>query len=337
MGRFLILIGIALASLAGAARAETSCAALAGVTLPHASVTAAVEASAGTVVACKIEVTSRPTADSDIRIEIWIPKGGAWNGRYLQLGNGGLAGSINTAFLQVLAARGFAVAGTDDGHQAQGTDGRWALGHPEKIVDFGWRALKETTEAAKALIAAYEGEPASHAYFAGCSDGGREALMEAQRFPDDFDGIVAGAPAANFTGLLTLAAYDAQVLSKPGAWLPADKLGTLEAAAQNGCWRGFFIADPPACRFDPRTVICPTDQDSPDCVTAAQADAAAALYRGLLLPDGRLVNPGYTPGEEDEAGGWVTWITGEPQAEAQNALIWQFGRSFWRPERSHWS
>src|SRR5579864_8655490 len=177
-----------LALSGGVARAQTPCASLTSLALPHATVTEAVEVAAGASGhACKVAVTARPTADSDIRIEVWIPEGAAWNGRFVQLGNGGFAGQIDERDLAGLAAAGYAAAATDDGHQsADETDARWALGHPEKVVDYGWRALKETTEAAKALIRAYQGAAPRYAYFDGCSDGGREALMEAQRFPADF-------------------------------------------------------------------------------------------------------------------------------------------------------
>jgi len=329
------------------ARAGVTCAELIGLALPHATVAKSETLPAGSATACKIDVASHPTPESDIRIEVWIPDGAAWNGRYLQLGNGGFAGSIASPRLQALASAGYAVAMTDDGHEAAATDGRWALGHPEKVVDFGWRALKETTDIAKGLIVAYRGAPSRHAYFLGCSDGGREALMEAQRFPDDFDGIVAGAPAYYFTGLLTLAAYDEQVLSQPGAFLPADKLGALEAAAQAACGGGFFIADPASCQFDPTSItrcsaeqrahpgglrgclpesqmICSAGEDRPDCVSAAQARAAALIYRGLSDR-----NPGFTPGEEDERGAWVTWMTGPSPDQAAQALQHQFAASFW--------
>ena len=198
MARLMVVFTLLMGFLgfAGAARADTPCAALTSLSLPHAGVTSAVLTPAGAGKACKINVTARPTADSDIRIEVWIPEGAAWNGRYLQSGTGGFAGSIRSEALAALAAQGFAAAATDDGHQsADFTDARWAADHPDKATDYAYRALKETTDAAKALIAAYRGGPPKYSYFNGCSNGGREALMEAQKFPNDFDGIIAGAPA----------------------------------------------------------------------------------------------------------------------------------------------
>src|ERR1700733_2634896 len=190
-----------------AAHAETACADLMKTALPHATVTKAVSEAVGDKQVCKISVTSKPTADSDIRLELWIPEGAAWNGKFVQLGNGGFAGSIPAIQFAGPVRAGYAVSGTDDGHQDPvATNASWALGHPEKVVDFGWRAVKETTDASKALIVAMKGGKIARSYFSGCSDGGREALMTAQRYPTDFDGIVAGAPANYMSQLFGLSA-----------------------------------------------------------------------------------------------------------------------------------
>jgi len=319
----------AVMTVAGAARAQTPCEQLASVPLRDATVTGAAVVPAGTVSACKIDVSAHPSGDSDIRIEIWIPAGAAWNGRYIQFGNGGFAGAIASQRLAVAAAQGYAVAMTDDGHQAVGTDAHWAIGHPEKVVDFGWRALRQTTIAAKALIAAYAGQPPRFSYFDGCSDGGREALMEAQRFPTDFDGILAGAPANNFSGLLTLGAYDMQQLARPGAFLGPDQLKALEAAALARCGGGAYNAQPLSCGFDAATIACPAGKARPDCLTPPQVAAAAAIYGGLVGRSGRLLYPGYGSGAEAEPGGWSAWITGPSPAQASQALIYQFATGFW--------
>jgi Tannase and feruloyl esterase len=316
-------------SLAGGAHAATpACAALTGLQLPHARVTAASEEAAGTLTACKIEVTAAPTPDSDIRIEVWIPDGDGWNGRYLQLGNGGFAGAIRSPALQAAAANGYAVAATDDGHEAAGTDASWAVGHREKVVDFGWRALKETTEAAKALIRAYQGGPAKYAYFQGCSDGGREALIEAQRFPDDFDGIIAGAPAYSFSGLFTLAVYDQKALAKPGAYLTPEALKALQAGALAACaGGGRYIVDQATCRFDPAAVACPPGQVRPDCLTPAQVAAARAIQQGRQAPG--FAYPGNAPGAQAEPYSWGDWITGPSAEHISSALIFQFANAYW--------
>ena len=314
---------------AGAAVAATpACAALTALQLPHAKVTAASDETAGPITACKIEVTAAPTPDSDIRIEVWIPDGAAWNGRYLQLGNGGFAGQIPSRSLQAAASAGYAAAGTDDGHEATGTDASWAVGHPEKVVDFGWRALKETTDAAKALIRAYQGGPARYAYFTGCSDGGREGLIEAQRFPDDFDGIVAGAPAYDFSGLFTLAAYDEQALAKPGAYLTPASLQALQAGALAACAGGApYIADQAGCRFDPAEVACPPGQVRADCLAPAQVGAARTIQAGVRAPG--FTYPGNAPGAQAGPEGWEGWITGTSAEHISSALIFQFATAFW--------
>jgi feruloyl esterase len=318
---------------AGGARAERACADLASVALPHAAVTAATIQTLGAAAFCRVDVTSRPTADSDIRIELWIPMGAAWNGKYVQFGNGGFAGSIPTDFIKAFAQRGYAAAATDDGHQASdGTDAAWALGHPQKIIDFGWRALKETTDVSKALIGAMKAQGPSRSYFAGCSDGGREALMEAQRYPADFDGIVAGAPANDFTRLLAFAAQTQQaLLNRPGGYLTPASLSSLQAGALKDCGGEAFIRDPAACRFDPASVQCAPGQDAGACLTAAQVATARAIYAGLRDPrTGRLVLPGYSPGGEAQPGAWKAWITGPSRDQASSALISRFATGFFR-------
>ncbi len=324
----------ALVALAARASAATPCEALVKLQLPHATVTSAALTPAGSVTACKIEVVSRPSADSAIGIEVWIPEGAAWNGRYLQLGNGGFAGRIASERLGQRAAQGYAVAMTDDGHKSAAgfPDATWAIGHPQKVTDFGWRALKETTETAKALIRAHTGAAAKYSYFNGCSDGGREALMEAQRFPYDFDGIVAGAPANDLSGLLTLGVFFEQSLAMPGAWLGPEQLKALETAALADCGEGTYIAAPLSCRFDPGELACPPSQIAVGCLTPAQLATARAFYRGLVVAGGgqaRFVYPGYVPGAEAEPGAWATWVTG-PAADQQNrSLIYGFSSGFW--------
>ena len=153
---------------------------------------------------CRVTGSVRPTADSDIRFEVWLPAAG-WNGKFVQVGNGGAAGSIaHTALAQALA-RGYATANTDMGHQGTGGDFTWALGHPEKVTDYAWRSFHLLTGVGKAITAAHYGRQPAKSYWYGCSTGGRQGLKEAQRFPEDYDGIVAGAPASNWAPLMSLA------------------------------------------------------------------------------------------------------------------------------------
>ncbi len=207
-----------------------SCERLARVALPNAKITLAQRVEAGTFTPmtpvtqwmaadtalykalhafCRVSVEARPSADSDIKIEVWLPLG-EWNGKFQGRGNGGFAGEIDYHALALAVHEGYATAGTDTGHAAAGTDARWALNHPEKITDFGYRAIHEMTQTAKTVIKEFYGDRLQHSYFASCSNGGRQALMEAQRYPADYDGIVAGAPANYWTHLVTSAVWDAQ-------------------------------------------------------------------------------------------------------------------------------
>jgi hypothetical protein len=315
MKPLLFAAGAALALAAPlAAHAETPCADLARTRLPHAEVTGASVVATKSGQACRLMVTSRPTADSDIKIEVMIPVGSAWNGKFVQVGNGGLAGAIPSAQIKARADAGYATAGTDDGHVGNGRTAVWALGHPEKIKDFGSRSLKETTEAGKALIAAMKGEGPKRSYFVGCSAGGREALIEAQRFPGDFDGIVAGAAANYETLMYGGRVYMQQALGKPGGYLGPPQLELLQAAALKQCAGGEpFIRDQLACRFDPASLRCKPGQTE-GCLTAPQIASAKAIYGGRVV-GGKSVFPGYPPGAEAApTNSWRSWNTGTSQA-----------------------
>ncbi|WP_309604289.1 tannase/feruloyl esterase family alpha/beta hydrolase [Phenylobacterium sp.] len=307
-----------------AAHAETACADLIKTRLPHAEITSAKAASVAGMDVCQVAVTSRPTRDSDIRLEVWIPVGGAWNGKFVQVGNGGFAGTVpKVSFMGPIKA-GYAVAGTDDGHQDPvGTNASWALGHPEKVTDFGWRALKETTDISKALITAQKGSRAARSYFYGCSDGGREALMEAQRYPKDFDGIVAGAPANYMSQLFGLSAFQQQTMARPGGYLGAPQRELLQKAALAECGGEGFIRDPMRCHFDPGRLTCKPGQtpgpETAPCLTAAQVVSAKAFYEGRRDRAGKVVFPGYSPGAESLSGSWSAWITGSSPETNQKA------------------
>ena len=328
MTRTMLLAGAALALAAPAvARAETACADMAQTKLNHAEVTSAkLEAVKGGQ-ACRIAVRAHPTADSDIGIEVVIPVGSAWNGKYVQVGNGGLAGRIPEPAIKAQADRGYAVAGTDDGHAGNGRTAVWALHHPEKIVDFGHRAVKETTEASKQLIVAMKGEPAKRRYFVGCSLGGREALIEAQRYPDDFDGIVAGATANYNTLGYGGRAYMQQVLARPGGYLGTEQLELLQASALKQCGDGgAFIRDQLACHFDPAALKCKPGQSS-GCLTGPQIASAKAIYGGRVV-NGKVVFPGYEPGAEAIRGGWQAWNTGTEQSKWTESAGHAMGSQF---------
>jgi hypothetical protein len=272
---------------------------------------------------CRVYGVLAPASDSHIEFEVWLPVSG-WNGKYLGIGNGGFAGSIGYTALAAAVANGYAASSTDTGHEAGGTDGAWALGHHDKIIDYGYRAIHETAEKAKSVIAAFYGGPAKHAYFSSCSNGGRQALLEAQRYPADYDGIVAGAPANYFTHHLAGFVWNAQALEGAG-YIPAAKLKLIESAALTACdandgLKDGLIDDPAKCRFDPSTLVCKGDA-SDSCLTEAQVDALKKIYAGPKNSKGERLFPGYEPGAETGLGGWGAWITGfSPGKSAQLAF-----------------
>ena len=263
---------------------------------------------------CRVQGVLQPSNDSHIEFEVWLPASG-WNGRYEGLGNGGFAGAIDYAGLADAVAHGYAASDSDTGHKASAIDARWALGHPEKVVDFGYRAVHETAEKAKTLIAAFYGNQARRSYFNSCSDGGREALMEAQRFPADYDGILAGAPANDWTRLLANAAEETQMLGDPAKYIPPAKLPAIQAAtlaacdAQDGVKDG-IINDPSRCKFDASVLLC-KGAESDSCLTAPQVASLQRLYVGARDSAGKTIFPGRLPGAEAGAGTWNLWITGQ--------------------------
>ena len=215
-----------------------------------------------------------------------------------QVGNGGWAGNIPVGALAEPLRRGFATAGTDDGHT--GGTAEWAMGHPEKLADFGYRAVHETRVQAGSIVQAFFGKEAARNYFVGSSDGGREALMEAQRFADDFDGIIAGAPANNWTH--TIAGHlwnERALLDDPAGTIPVAKLPVIQQAAIAQCdaldgVKDGLIEDPRACHFDPATITC-KGADGPECLTAPQVTALRKIYAGPKNPrTGAQIHPGFS-------------------------------------------
>jgi hypothetical protein len=277
---------------------------------------------------CRVQGVIEPSADSHIEFEVWLPMAG-WNGRYEGLGNGGFAGSIDYGGLADAVANGYAAAGTDTGHKGGAIDARWALGHPEKVADFGYRAVHETADKAKVIIAAFYGNRPRHAYFSSCSDGGREALMEAQRFPEDYDGILAGAPANYWTHLLATAGSEDVFLNDPVSRIPASKVPAIQAAtlaacdAQDGVKDG-VINDPSRCHFDPSVLLC-KGADSDACLTEPQLASLKKIYEGPHDAAGKPIFPGRVPGGEAGPGGWALWITGQRPG---TSLMYGFGTGF---------
>jgi hypothetical protein len=278
---------------------------------------------------CRVTVEAKPTADSDIKIEVWLPSSG-WNGKFRGQGNGGFAGEIDYRMLGLAVLQGYASAATDTGHAAEGTSATWALGHPEKIVDFAYRAIHEMTVVGKATVKAFYGDNVRHSYFANCSNGGRQALMEAQRYPEDYDGILAGAPANYWTHLLGAALWNAQSTTlDPASYIPTSKIPTIAKAvnemcdAKDGVIDG-VLNDPRQCHFDPASLLCKA-ADSDACLTQPQVTALKRLYQGPRDAKGQQIFPGYEPGGEQGGGGWALWITGPAPGKG---LLFAFGNGF---------
>ncbi len=299
-------------ALACAAHAQVPCDRLASLTLSNVTISAAdSRAATPTVPAhCRIAATLRPTADSRIEIEVWMPAA-HWNGKFEAVGNGGWAGSIGFDAMSAALREGYATASTDTGHKSSETPGAsFAFGHPEKLIDFGYRAVHEMTAAAKKLIETYYGGAPRLAYWNSCSNGGRQGLMEAQRYPQDFDGIVAGAPAANWTGRAMGSLWVAQIVHRDdAAYIPPAKYPLLNNAALAACdaldgVTDGVIEDPRRCKFDPSTLLCASG-DAPGCLTAQQVESARRIYARAIDPATRIeFYPGLAPGSEL---GWATY------------------------------
>ena len=250
---------------------------------------------------CRVAATLKPSADSDIRIEVWMPASG-WNGKLVTVGNGGWSGVINYGSMAQMLSHSYATASTDTGHE--GGEAKFAMGHPEKLIDFAYRSEHELTVKAKAIVAAFYGDAARRSYWFGCSSGGKQGLMEAQRYPRDFDGIVAGAPANYWTHLMFGDMWPGEAtLTDPARHISPEKFALLHKAAVAACdaldgVSDGVLEDPRRCHFDPESLEC-KGADGPACLTQAQVEAARKIYRGPVNPRTQAhIFPGLEPGSE---------------------------------------
>ena len=330
-------LGLALGLMSGLLPALSAQSCLPGsvITAPHTTVTTDELVTAGRVATpygdnvsklppfCRVAGILRPVPDSEIRFEVWLPAKSAWNGRLLSVGNGGFAGQINYGQMAASLRLGYATASTDTGHQANSEDASWAWHHPQKITDWAFRALHRTTVTAKQAIAAYYGQPQKHAYFDACSTGGRQGLLEAQRFPADFDGILAGAPANNWEHMMSSAIDIAHTMyADPAAYIPEMKLPAIHRAVLRACDKldgveDGIVSDPKACHFDPASLACKGGEDTLSCLTPPQVATLRKLYAGGSTKDGTLIFPGYAPGSEMP--GWTYWVIGAGPGAAAGA------------------
>jgi feruloyl esterase len=266
---------------------------------------------------CRVAATLKPTSDSDIKVEIWLPATN-WNRKYEAVGNGGWAGSISYSGLAGALGNGYATSSTDTGHDGPG--GSFALGHPEKLIDFAWRSEHAMTLKAKAVIKAFYGDDPKLSYWVGCSSGGKQGLKEAQRFPDDYDGIAAGAPVLNWTHRSIEALWVAQAaLKDPASYIPAEKYPLIHQAAIAACdqqdgLKDGLISDPAGCHFDPAALEC-KEGGAEQCLTHPQVEAVRKIYGPALNSrTGEKLSPGFEPGSEL---GWRAIIGGpEPFSAA---------------------
>jgi feruloyl esterase len=304
-----------LAVPAPAVAAAGSCSDLAKMALPHATITLAAPVQAGAFTPdaqseagdfaalpafCRVGATLKPTSDSDIKIEVWLPASG-WNGKFQAVGNGAFSGAIAYPAMGRALARGYAAASTDTGHV--GNTASFALGHPEKLIDFGWRAVHEMTVAAKAVVTTHFGTAPKFSYWNGCSAGGRQAMAEAQRFPADFDGIIAGAPGLDWTGRAAQAIRIAQMLEdNQAARLLQPQRQLLHRAVLEACdaldgVKDGLLENPTRCRFDPAALLCRSGVES-DCLSAPQVETAQRIYSAVKIPKTGREIAGLPPGSE---------------------------------------
>lgn len=328
-----------LSSAAAATQATADpCPALIAANVPGAKITSATAvAAAGDVPAhCRVQGTIPRAIHFELRLPLT-----EWNGKFYLAGCGGFCGSLEADRPGVVNAlnhglrRGYASATSDSGHTGTSvTDGRWALDNPGAEVDWGWRSVTETARVSRDLVRAFYQRPAARSYFAGCSTGGRMGLMSAQRFPLDFDGIIAGAPALDYTGLVaTQAAWYVQankhvdgseILDR--AKVPLIAASVLEACDAIDNQRDGLIDDPRRCDWQPSRLRC-KGANGPDCLTAREVGVLDHWYMPATSGDGRVLYPGGAPKGSEPF--WPVWLSGIPGSR-QPALMERFATDFLR-------
>jgi feruloyl esterase len=275
---------------------------------------------------CRVKATLKPSSDSDIKIEVWLPVSG-WNGKFQGVGNGGWAGTIGYAALGNAVRAGYAGASTDTGHE--GNTAAFAVGHPEKLIDMGYRAVHEMTVQGKSIVSAFYGTAPTTSIFNGCSLGGRQAIAEANRYPADYDAIVAGAPAIyNMSLHAARIALNAAAQRAPGSRIPREKYAMVHDAVLRACdaldgVKDGVIEEPQRCSFDPKVLECPsTNSGRADqtlsCLTPVQVETMRILYAPLKNAKGEVFSaPMLQPGTEL---GWNTLAGAQPVGTALEAF-----------------
>jgi len=294
--------------------ATDRCAVLATVFIEHATMERAMRLAGG---GCRIDGQAAPVEGSHIRFELRLPPPERWSGRYYQIGNGGFAGAIHDPTLAEGEARGDAIAGTDTGHAGTGFDASWAKGHPVQVDDYGWRAIKATSDASRTLLGHYYGRPAKHRYAIGCSNGGRMALMAAARWPADWDGVIAGAPANPWTDQFrAFGLLQHQLRDAPGNWISPALLPAIRATALAQCPPGSVQNG-----IATRPQACGTDFDQMRCVPS---HAGPCLSDGQMASLSAIVRAGYLPAAMIPAD-WQRWILASTRSDSQLTFATQAG------------
>jgi len=283
-----------------------------------------------TVPFCRVIGVATPTGDSHIGFEVWLPPAAGWNGKFQGIGSGGSAGAISVPQMEGALSAGYATMSTDNGHRTDnsqkngGSEQTWALGHPEKMVDFAFRALHLSTVAAKQVVKNFYGRSSLRSYFVACSQGGHHALMEATRYPADYDGMVAGAPAWHWAHQMVNATWNSMAALKDPSALTEKSAAILNQAVIKACDKldgveDGLISDPRRCQFDPATLLCKADNPAQDCLTPVQIEAANRIYQGAHKSDGTALFQGFARGSERDW--WRIWA-----GETPGGSSWDFWR-----------
>jgi feruloyl esterase len=332
------MISSLVAMAAAALLQQPACEALKTISLPRMTITAAEFVGAGAQTPgrgrsgaaaplpahCRVAATLTPSADSHIEMELWLPTAG-WNGKFLAVGNGGWAGTISFDAMAGGLRRGYATASNDTGHK--GASAAFAIGHPEKLIDFGYRAMHEMAVQSKAIIQTFYNRGPRLSYYQGCSTGGRQGMMAAQRFPEDFDAIIAGAPVYNMVHLnVSQVALQVDMLKNSSRLVPPEKRTLFANAVVAACdprdgVKDGIISEPRACTFDPAVLACKAD--GPECLTPAQVENARSAYAPVTTKGGALVYPGRSPGFET---GWRIPTPGAPLNPLFTDMVRYVGR-----------
>lgn len=278
--------------------------------------------------ACRVRVQVRPAPGSDIGVEVWLPRD--WNGKLYGIGGAGFDGALSPGSVPMFiksADQGYAVVATDVGHQPGASLESWVHRQPSRVIDFGHRGVHLAAVVAKQVVATYYGAPAKRSYFMGCSNGGREGMMLATRYPGDYDGIIAGAPAMRYLEVLTQMIWFHDAVHGPGgADTLGSKLGLVNRAILAKCDKLDGVGDgilenPLECNFDPAELRCKATTTD-DCLTDAEVSAFKKIYGGPRLRSGKQVSVGPAVGSEEGAAGWGGWVVPDKTA-------W-FGQEFYR-------